>query len=88
MASAACFAKSMPGFHASPVGFVARLPLTAARFARENFQITRRVEAFERAFAADRDRLRAIDLRLHCSPTQTGGLGGFLLLVSLETLRQ
>ncbi|MBX7196710.1 MAG: PEP/pyruvate-binding domain-containing protein, partial [Sandaracinaceae bacterium] len=48
----------------SPVGFVARLPLTAARFARENFQITRRVEAFERAFAADRDRLRAIDLRL------------------------
>jgi phosphohistidine swiveling domain-containing protein len=48
----------------SAAGFVARLPITAARFARENFQITRRVEAFERAFAADRDRLRAIDLRL------------------------
>jgi pyruvate,water dikinase len=48
----------------SPAGFVARLPMTATRFARENFQITRRVEAFDRAFAADRDRLRAIDLRL------------------------
>lgn len=48
----------------SAAGFLARLPMTAARFARENFQITRRVEAFDRAFAADRDRLRAIDLRL------------------------
>ncbi len=48
----------------STIGFVARLPLTTARFVRENFQITRRVEAFEQAFSADRDRLRAIDLRL------------------------
>lgn len=48
----------------SPLGFVARLPLTTARFVRENFQITRRVEAFEVSFTTDLERLRAIDLRL------------------------
>lgn len=48
----------------SPIGFVARLPLTTARFVRENFHITKRVEAFETTFSEDRDRLRAIDLRL------------------------
>ncbi|GAB4199263.1 MAG: hypothetical protein OHK0013_09250 [Sandaracinaceae bacterium] len=48
----------------SSIAFLARLPLTATRFFRENFRLTRRVEAFERSFAEDRARLRAIDLRL------------------------
>jgi pyruvate,water dikinase len=48
----------------SSVAFLARLPLTATRFVRENFRLTQRVEAFERGFEEDRQRLRAIDLRL------------------------
>ncbi len=48
----------------SSVAFLARLPLTTTRFVRENFRLTRRVEAFERAFEEDRLRLRAVDLRL------------------------
>jgi pyruvate,water dikinase len=48
----------------SSVAFLARLPLTAARFVRENFRLTRRVEAFEQSFEEERARLRGIDLRL------------------------
>jgi len=48
----------------SSVSFVARLPLTAARFVRENFDLSRRVEAFERGFEEDKQRLAGIDLRL------------------------
>ncbi len=47
----------------SPAAFLARLPWTATRFARENFQLTERVEAFEATFASERRRL-AIDPRV------------------------
>jgi pyruvate,water dikinase len=38
--------------------------VTAARFARENFRISRRVESFERVFEADRRRIGDMDLRV------------------------
>ncbi|MBK8169758.1 MAG: hypothetical protein IPK60_05385 [Sandaracinaceae bacterium] len=44
--------------------FLMRLPLTAARFVRENFAIGRRVEAFERAFREEFRRIQSIDLRI------------------------
>ena len=37
----------------SPAAFLARLPWTATRFARENFKLTERVEQFETMFASD-----------------------------------
>ena len=48
----------------SSVGFFARLPLTAARFVRENYRITQRVESFEAFFEEERQRYRAMDLRV------------------------
>lgn len=45
-------------------GFLARLPWTAARFARENYALTDRIDAFEAMFAAERKRLRSLDLRV------------------------
>jgi len=48
----------------SSARFLLRLPLTAARFARENVGLTARVEQFEEAFENERRRLRELDLRL------------------------
>ncbi|MCA9614645.1 MAG: hypothetical protein KC586_17940, partial [Myxococcales bacterium] len=48
-------------------GFVARLPWTAARFAKENYDLQRRIEAFEELFAAERRRLQSLDLRVLAS---------------------
>ena len=48
----------------SSMGFLARLPLTAARFMRENYQVTERVEAFEAFFEDERQRVLSIDPRL------------------------
>ncbi len=41
----------------SPLKFLARLPVTASRFARENYQMSARLETFEATFAAERRRL-------------------------------
>jgi rifampicin phosphotransferase len=48
----------------SPLGFLMRLPLTVTRFARENYRITERAEAFEQAFEAEFRRLSRLDLRV------------------------
>lgn len=48
----------------SSAGFFARLPLTASRFVRENYRITVRVEQFEADFEDERQRYRAMDLRV------------------------
>lgn len=47
----------------SPAAFLARLPWTAARFGRENFKLSERVEQFESMFASERRRL-AVDPRV------------------------
>ena len=47
----------------SPTAFLARLPWTATRFARENFQLTERVERFEATFESERRRL-SVDPRV------------------------
>jgi pyruvate,water dikinase len=52
----------------SSVGFIARLPLTAARFARENLGLRARVDHFEPAFQAECARIRSLDLRILPSP--------------------
>lgn len=44
--------------------FLARLPLTLRRFAAENFRLAARVRALDGVFAAERRRLRSIDLRV------------------------
>jgi pyruvate,water dikinase len=44
--------------------FLARLPLTVKRFASENFRLGARVRAFDAEFAAERRRLRSLDLRM------------------------
>lgn len=43
-------------------GFFARLPLTIARLLRENVGVAERVEDFERTFADERERWRALEL--------------------------
>lgn len=48
----------------SPLGFLSRLPVTAARFARENFRLTERLHTFERTFDDERRRLVELDLRV------------------------
>ncbi len=48
----------------SSLGFIARLPITTARFARENYRVTDRVAEFERDFAAERERLTGMDPRV------------------------
>ncbi len=45
----------------SPVGFLARLPWTAARFARENVGLTDRLDEFEASFESERRRLLSVD---------------------------
>ncbi|MGD8606265.1 MAG: PEP/pyruvate-binding domain-containing protein [Myxococcales bacterium] len=45
-------------------GFVLRLPQTVARYARENFRLKARIEAFETYFADERMRIDSIDPRL------------------------
>jgi pyruvate,water dikinase len=45
-------------------GFWARLPVTTARYVRENFRLTERVEAFEDDFHQDVQRIEGIDFRL------------------------
>lgn len=47
-----------------PLGFLSRLPLTAARFARENLGLRGRIERFEPAFRAESERVRSLDLRI------------------------
>jgi len=44
--------------------FVARLPLTAARFVRENFRLSERVAEWERGFLIEKKRAQGMDLRL------------------------
>ncbi|MFW6050110.1 MAG: PEP/pyruvate-binding domain-containing protein [Myxococcota bacterium] len=48
----------------SSVGFLMRLPATAARFAKENYRITDRVQVFERGFDQEYARLTSLDLRV------------------------
>jgi pyruvate,water dikinase len=48
----------------SSSGFYARLPMTTARYFRENFRLTERVHAFERTFLDDVARIDSIDFRL------------------------
>ncbi len=45
-------------------GFWARLPVTTARYFRENFRLTERVQAFEAEFGEDVRRIESIDFRL------------------------
>ncbi len=49
--------------------FMARLPLTAARFTRENLGLRRRIERFEPAFEEEAARIRALDLRILPAPS-------------------
>jgi pyruvate,water dikinase len=49
---------------AGSAGFWARLPMTAARYAGENFRLTERVTAFEHDFLEDVRRIETIDFRL------------------------
>lgn len=44
--------------------FVARLPLTAARFVRENYNLSARVTAWEQRFLEEKARALSMDLRL------------------------
>lgn len=44
--------------------FLVRLPVTAARFAKENFRLTDRVLRWEKAFLADKRRVEGIDMRI------------------------
>lgn len=53
---------------ASPIAFLSRLPLTAARFARENLGLRGRIERFEPSFRAECMRVRSLDLRILSSP--------------------
>ncbi len=53
------------------LGFFVRLPVTITRFARENFRLTARVEEFEAYFEEERERYRAVDLRI-LSPIALG----------------
>ena len=48
----------------SSLGFLSRLPVTAARFARENYALSERVAEFEATFAAERARLGSMDPRV------------------------
>ncbi len=48
----------------SSLAFFARLPLTATRFARENFRVGEKVTEFERSFASERARLVSLDPRV------------------------
>lgn len=43
-------------------GFLARLPVTAARFAKENFGLNERVAGFEKLFASERARIEGVDM--------------------------
>jgi phosphohistidine swiveling domain-containing protein len=52
----------------SSVGFLTRLPVTVARFARENLGLRSRVERYEPAFQDEGARIRALDLRILPSP--------------------
>jgi pyruvate,water dikinase len=45
-------------------GFWARLPMTTARYFRENFRLTERVQGFEHEFLEDVRRIESIDFRL------------------------
>ncbi|MEM9074858.1 MAG: PEP/pyruvate-binding domain-containing protein, partial [Myxococcota bacterium] len=45
----------------SPAAFLARLPWTASRFARENLGLTERLQELEATFAADRNRLTSVN---------------------------
>ncbi|MET0387998.1 MAG: PEP/pyruvate-binding domain-containing protein [Polyangiales bacterium] len=53
---------------ASPIAFLSRLPLTAARFAHENLGLRGRIERFEPGFRAECQRVRSLDLRILSSP--------------------
>lgn len=51
----------------SSAGFLARLPWTAARFAKENYDLQDRIDRFEAYFAGERQRLLSLDLRVLAS---------------------
>ncbi|KPK13745.1 MAG: hypothetical protein AMJ62_14545 [Myxococcales bacterium SG8_38] len=48
----------------SSSGFLLRLPQTVSRYARENFRLKSRIDAFETYFAEERLRIESIDPRL------------------------
>ncbi|MCC7536201.1 MAG: phosphoenolpyruvate synthase [Deltaproteobacteria bacterium] len=50
--------------HRSRAAVVARVPLTIARYARENWNLGERVSRFEEEFAAERGRFERTDLRI------------------------
>lgn len=52
------------GAGSGSAGFWARLPVTTARYFRENFRLTERVVAFENEFLEDVHRIESIDFRL------------------------
>ncbi len=54
--------------HKPSLWFLSRLPLTAARFLRENLGLRARVQRFEPAFADECARVRSLDVRILPSP--------------------
>ncbi|HEX7479715.1 MAG TPA: PEP/pyruvate-binding domain-containing protein [Polyangiales bacterium] len=54
--------------HTPSFRFFSRLPLTAARFVRENLGLAARIERFEPGFADECARVRSLDLRILPSP--------------------
>lgn len=57
----------------SRAAFFARLPITAARYARENYNVTERVRAFESFYEAERRRIEAVNPAL-LSPASMAAL--------------
>ena len=57
----------------SRAAFFARLPVTAARYARENYNITERVRAFESFYESERRRIESVDPAL-LSPASMAAL--------------
>ncbi len=57
----------------SRAAFFARLPVTAARYARENYNITERVRAFEHFYESERRRIESVDPAL-LSPASMAAL--------------
>ncbi len=55
----------------SSLGFFLRLPMTASRFAQENYRLSARVAEFEEAFDLERANYGAMDLRV-LSPSALG----------------
>ncbi len=57
----------------SKAAFLARLPVTAARYARENYNVTQRVREFEQLYEAERRRIESVQPAL-LSPASMAAL--------------